>query len=229
MDSSNLALSLVFYVILIFVITVHEWAHAWTAHKCGDDTAKILGRMTWNPIPHMSLIGTVIIPLVMILGPAIGLGMPFAIIGWGKPVPVNPRNYRNYLRDDVLVSIAGPISNVIITVVALIIIQTLTLVNSELGNIAIQHILLPMAMLSFLLAFFNLMPIPPLDGSHLLRPLLGTEGRKIFDKLSMYSIIILIVLINTPIFDILINIIFKLFALITGLLAPGLNLNNLVM
>ncbi len=221
MNISQLAPSIVFYVILIFVITIHEWAHAWTAHKCGDDTARLMGRMTWNPLPHMSLIGTVIIPLVMILGPVFGLGLP-GIIGWGKPVPVNPRNYRNYVRDDVLVSIAGPISNIVITIVALLIIQTLSLTNTELGNIAIQHILYPMAYLSFILAFFNMMPIPPLDGSHILRPLLGTKGREIFDKLSMYSMIILIIFINTPLFDGLIQIISMLFDLLVRIFAPGI-------
>ena len=222
MNISQLAPSIVFYVILIFVITIHEWAHAWTAHKCGDDTARLMGRMTWNPLPHMSLIGTVIIPLVMILGPVFRLGLPVAIIGWGKPVPVNPRNYRNYVRDDVLVSIAGPISNIVITIVALLIIQTLSLTNTELGNIAIQHILYPMAYLSFILAFFNMMPIPPLDGSHILRPLLGTKGREIFDKLSMYSMIILIIFINTPLFDGLIQIISMLFNLLVRIFAPGI-------
>ncbi len=222
MNISQLAPSIVFYVILIFVITIHEWAHAWTAHKCGDDTARLMGRMTWNPLPHMSLIGTVIIPLVMILGPVFGLGLPVAIIGWGKPVPVNPRNYRNYVRDDVWVSIAGPISNIVITIVALLIIQTLSLTNTELGNIAIQHILYPMAYLSFILAFFNMMPIPPLDGSHILRPLLGTKGREIFDKLSMYSMIILIIFINTPLYDGLIQIIFRLFDLLVRIFAPGI-------
>ena len=226
MDISQLAPKIVLYVILIFVITIHEWAHAWTAYKCGDDTARLMGRMTWNPLPHLSMIGTVIIPLVMILGPVFGLGIPFAIIGWGKPVPVNPRNYRNYVRDDILVSIAGPISNIVITIVALLIIQTLSLINlnpESLSGIAVQHILYPMAMLSFILAFFNMMPIPPLDGSHILRPLLNQKGREIFDKLSMYSMIILIIFINTPLFDGLIEIIFMLFNLLVRIFAPSIS------
>ncbi len=222
MNISQLAPSLVFYVILIFVITVHEWAHAWTAHKCGDDTARMLGRMTWNPIPHMSLIGTVVIPLIMILGPVFGFGLPVAIIGWGKPVPVNPRNFRNCVRDDVLVSVAGPISNIVITIVTLLVIQVVSLTNTELGKVAIEHILFPMAFFSFILAFFNLLPIPPLDGSHLLRPLLGAKGREIFDKLAIYSMIILIIFINTPIFDLLIGVVAGLFHLLIKIFAPGL-------
>ena len=195
---------------------------AWTAHKCGDDTARMLGRMTWNPIPHMSLIGTVVIPLIMILGPVFGFGLPVAIIGWGKPVPVNPRNFRNCVRDDVLVSVAGPISNIVITIVTLLVIQVVSLTNTELGKVAIEHILFPMAFFSFILAFFNLLPIPPLDGSHLLRPLLGAKGREIFDKLAIYSMIILIIFINTPIFDLLIGVVAGLFHLLIKIFAPGL-------
>ena len=218
MESPQLFTSIILYIILLFVISVHEWAHAWTANKCGDPTARLLGRMTWNPIAHISMLGTVIIPLIGIMGPALGLGLPIAIVGWGKPVPVNPNNYRNYVRDDVLVSIAGPLSNVVITIVALIIIKILTFMHGELVMMIIRDILFPLAQLSFFLAFFNLIPFPPLDGSHILRPLLGYNGRKILDKMSAYGFIILIIFINTPIFDIIIRGINKLFILIVNII-----------
>ena len=218
MESPELFTSVIIYIILLFVISVHEWAHAWTADKCGDPTAKFLGRMTWNPIAHISMVGTVIIPLIGILGPALGLGLPFAIIGWGKPVPVNPNNYRNYVRDDVLVSLAGPLSNVVITIVALIIVKILTFMHGELVLLIIRDILFPLAHLSFFLAFFNLIPFPPLDGSHILRPLLGYNGRKILDKMSAYGFIILIIFINTPIFDIIVRGINNLFMLIVNVI-----------
>jgi len=221
MESPQLFTSVIIYIILLFVISVHEWAHAWTANKCGDPTARLLGRMTWNPIAHISMLGTVIIPLIGILGPALGMGLPFAIVGWGKPVPVNPNNYRNYVRDDVLVSLAGPLSNIVITIVALIIVKILTLLtfmHGELVMLIIRDILFPMAQLSFFLAFFNLIPFPPLDGSHMLRPLLTYNGRKILDKMSAYGFIILIIFINTPIFDILIGGINGLFMLIANII-----------
>lgn len=218
MESPQLFTSVVLYIILLFVISVHEWAHAWTANKCGDPTARLLGRMTWNPIAHISMVGTVLIPLIGIFGPALGLGLPFAIIGWGKPVPVNPNNYRNYVRDDVLVSLAGPLSNVVITIVALIIVKILTFMPGELVMMIIREILFPLAQLSFFLAFFNLIPFPPLDGSHILRPLLGYKGRMILDKISAYGLIILIVFINTPIFDIIIRGVNNLFFLMAKII-----------
>ncbi len=218
MESPQLFTSVIIYIILLFVISVHEWAHAWTADKCGDPTAKFLGRMTWNPIAHISMVGTVIIPLIGIMGPVLGLGLPFAIVGWGKPVPVNPNNYKNYVRDDVLVSLAGPLSNVVITIVALIIVKVLTFMHGDLVLMIIRDILFPLAQLSFFLAFFNLIPFPPLDGSHILRPLLGYNGRKILDKMSAYGFIILIIFINTPVFDIIIRGINNLFMLIVNII-----------
>ena len=218
MESPQLFTSVIIYIILLFIISVHEWAHAWTANKCGDPTARLLGRMTWNPIAHISMVGTVIIPLIGILGPALGMGLPFAIVGWGKPVPVNPNNYGNYVRDDVLVSLAGPLSNIVITIVALIIVKVLTFMPSELVMLIIRDILFPLAQLSFFLAFFNLIPFPPLDGSHILRPFLTYNGRKILDKMSAYGFIILIIFINTPIFDIIIAGINRLFMLIVNII-----------
>jgi len=218
MESPQVFTSVLIYISLLFIISVHEWAHAWTAFKCGDSTAKFLGRMTWNPIAHISMVGTVIIPLIGIFGPAMGLGLPFAIVGWGKPVPVNPNNYRNYVRDDVLVSMAGPLSNVVITIIALFVIKFLTFFNGELVEMIIYSILFPLAQLSFFLAFFNLIPFPPLDGSHILRPLLGYNGRKILDKMSAYGFIILIIFINTPFFDIIIKGVNGLFMLIVKII-----------
>ena len=218
MESPQLFTSVILYIILLFVISVHEWAHAWTANKCGDPTARLLGRMTWNPIAHISMVGTVLIPLIGIFGPALGFGLPFAIIGWGKPVPVNPNNYKNYVRDDVLVSLAGPLSNVVITIVALIIVKILTFMPGELVMMIIREILFPLAQLSFILAFFNLIPFPPLDGSHILRPLLSYKGRMIFDKMSAYSLIILIIFINTPIFDVIIKGVNSLFFLLVKII-----------
>ncbi len=211
MDISPILNCAITYISLVFVISVHEWAHAWMADKCGDPTARLLGRMTWNPLPHLDLIGTVIIPLIGILGPLFAGGLPIALIGWGKPVPVNPNNFRNYVRDDVLVSAAGPVSNVVITVVALVIIRVLMLTNSEVAYLAAFKVLYPMAHLSLFLAFFNLIPIPPLDGSHLIRPLLSFNARQVFDKMATYGFILILVFVNLPVFRVVISGITHLF------------------
>lgn len=193
MDPTILITKLIWYILLVFVITVHEWAHAWAADRCGDPTARLMGRMTWNPLPHMDMFGTVLIPLIMLFIPLSGI----SLIGWGKPVPVNPRNFRHYSFDDVLVSLAGPISNIIMTLTALLLIRIAVLSGTDFGHLAVNLILQPMALMAFFLAFFNLLPIPPLDGSHLVRSMLGYQGRQLFDRISQYGFIILLVLINT--------------------------------
>src|SRR3954469_10170878 len=99
---------IVFQVIaFLFAITVHETAHAWTANRCGDPTARMLGRISLNPIKHIDPIGTVVLPLLALI-------TRFPLIGWGKPTPVDPRNFKNEIRDDILTSVAGPVSNLMV-------------------------------------------------------------------------------------------------------------------
>ena len=142
---------LIWYILLVFVITVHEWAHAWSANKCGDSTARLMGRMTWNPVPHLDIIGTVAIPLLMLIMPG-----SISLIGWGKPVPVNPYNFRHKTRDDMIVSFAGPASNFIMTLTALVLIRIAYMANTEFSLLAVKVILQPLALMSFFLGFFNL-------------------------------------------------------------------------
>ncbi len=214
---------LIGYACLVFVITVHESAHAWTADRCGDPTARMLGRVTWNPLPHLDMIGTVLLPLLMFVGPALGIGaFTGLLIGWGKPVPVNPRNFRNGERDDILVSFAGPLSNIVMAVVALAAVRAALFIapGAELVAVACAYVLAPMAHLAFFLAFFNLIPLPPLDGSHLLRPLLGFQGRQVYDRIAQYGFIVLIVLVNTPLFDLFATAVSRMFrglAMVFGL------------
>jgi Zn-dependent protease len=190
---------IVTYIVLIFVITVHECAHAWAAYKCGDPTAKYLGRVSLSPFPHISLIGTVLIPLFQIFAPVFGFGMAFAIIGWGKPVPVNPRNFRNYSRDDVLVSLAGPVANLLMTLGAILMMELLALLNFPHLSIILLYVLIPLTFISFILFFFNMLPIPPLDGSHLLRFFLNYEAKKVYDSIAEYGFFIILIMINLPI------------------------------
>lgn len=180
------------YLAFIFALTVHEWAHAWTANKCGDPTARLMGRMTLNPFPHIDPVGTVIIPL---LGGFLG-GM--SLFGWGKPVPVNPSNLRGGSRDDVLVSLAGPFSNIVTAVVTLLLIKLMIVAKINCLGDVFPQFLFNLTMVSVSLAFFNILPIPPLDGSHVLRHLLPHNGRRLFDQLAQHGWILLLLFINVP-------------------------------
>jgi Zn-dependent protease len=166
MDANWIIEGLISYLGLIVLLTFHEFGHAWTASKCGDDTARLQGRCSLNPIVHIDPIGTVLLPLMMIfLSPGISRFM----IGWAKPVPVSPYNLRNPRLDDILVSMAGPAMNLLLAV-GLVALARVGLIGhwEQFTGLCVQ-----MAALSLLLCFFNLIPIPPLDGSHVLRNLTG--------------------------------------------------------
>lgn len=211
-----LIFGLTHYIILVFVITVHECAHAWTAYKCGDPTAKYLGRVSLSPFPHMSLLGTVIIPLFQIFMPA----TRFAIIGWGKPVPVNPHNFRNYSRDDLLVSLAGPFSNLLMTLIAIILMEVFALLSIPHTSAVINTALLPLTRISFILFFFNMLPIPPLDGSHLLRYFLSYDAKRVYDSIAQYGFFLILILINIPGIRLLFNAAFTALYYAISFLAP---------
>lgn len=194
-------------VAFLFAISVHESAHAWTANKCGDPTARMLGRVTLNPIKHIDPIGTVVLPLLALIS-------HFPMIGWAKPTPVDPRNFKNEVRDDILTSVAGPVSNLMVATAAVVGLAMIS-VTSQDGHFIVQlmagsygravgalsgtpSILLPIAgmlywfmFLNVLLAAFNLIPIPPLDGSHVLRHFLPERARRIYDTLGMFALIAL--------------------------------------
>ena len=194
-------------VAFLFAISVHESAHAWTANRCGDPTARMLGRISLNPIRHIDPIGTILLPLI-------ALYYKVPMIGWAKPTPVDPRNFKNEVADDILTSVAGPISNLIVATAAVIGLAIISLTSQE-GRMIVQlmagtygravgalsgtpSILLPIAgmlywfmFLNVLLAAFNLIPVPPLDGSHVLRHFLPERARQIYDTLGMFALIAL--------------------------------------
>ncbi len=172
--------------VLIFSIVVHEFAHGWVARTQGDNTAAMLGRLTLNPIPHLDPMGSVLVP-----GLLAAVGAP--ILGWAKPVPVNPRNFRNYKRGDILVSLAGVASNLALAIICTLL---LAVAIRTLGPGSVVVMMLRYGILiNFLLMVFNLLPIPPLDGSHVLYhflpPALGARYR----ELGQYGMIILFALL----------------------------------
>ncbi|HEV2327487.1 MAG TPA: site-2 protease family protein [Verrucomicrobiae bacterium] len=164
MDHSDKIIDgLIFYIALVALLTFHEFAHAWVAWLCGDDTARLQGRLSLNPVVHIDPLGTVVFPLLMIFSPIGGF-----LIGWAKPVPINLANLRHPVRDDVLIAMAGPAMNLALAVV-LVGVSRVVYFCSEETAILILNI----ARLSLLLCIFNLIPVPPLDGSHVLRNFIG--------------------------------------------------------
>jgi Zn-dependent protease len=188
MDSSQIANGLIQYLMLIGLLTCHEFGHAWTAWKCGDDTARLQGRVSLNPLVHIDPIGTVLLPLLMIFLPA-SLGS--FLLGWAKPVPVNPYNLRNKKFDDILVTLAGPGMNLLLAVILVAFARIGLGVQSE----AVVTLCVQAAQLSLVLCFFNLLPVPPLDGSQILRVLTGMSYEA-YANFARYGFIIIILLLN---------------------------------
>lgn len=152
---------------LLIALTIHEFCHGYVAYKCGDSTAKYEGRLTLNPLAHLDPIGT--------------LCLLFAPIGWAKPVPVNPYNFRNPRRDDILVSLAGPVSNLII---ALLLGSILRITGNMVVPGGIINFLIIGVMMNIGIALFNLLPISPLDGSHILKGFLSYRAREAYESLN---------------------------------------------
>jgi Zn-dependent protease len=180
---------LISYLGLIILLTFHEFGHAWTAMKCGDDTARLMGRVSLNPLVHIDPIGTVLLPLVMIFMPGAGR----FLIGWAKPVPVNPYNLRNPRRDDILISMAGPAMNLVLAVGLIALARVGMLFNAAQFAGLCEN----MAILSLLLCFFNLIPIPPLDGSHVLR-ILTNMSWDTYANFARFGFIAVIIAIQIP-------------------------------
>ena len=179
--------------VLLMSVVVHEVAHALVAKWEGDDTAYRLGRITLNPIPHLDPMGSVIVPLLLTVLPG------NFIFGWAKPVPVNPRNYRNYVRGDIRVSLAGIVSNLILAVLFTLLLAVLQGLGSRIGFGTIIVILSDAAFfgifINLILAFFNLIPIPPLDGSHVVYHLLPQGLRAKYREFGRYGIGVIMLLV----------------------------------
>jgi len=184
---SNLADGLIQYLMLVALLTFHEFGHAWTAWKCGDDTARLQGRVSLNPIVHIDPIGTILFPLIQIFIPSFG----HFLVGWAKPVPVNPYNLNQPRRDDILVTMAGPGMNLLLAVGLVALAKACLIFHSR----PAAEYFVQAADLSLVLCFFNLIPVPPLDGSHIMRVATGMS-HETYANFARFGFIIVIVLLQ---------------------------------
>ncbi len=211
MTSELIPQLLIYMVVLLFAISAHEAAHAWMSNRFGDDTARLLGRITLNPTAHIDPIGTLLIPIVgFVLGNIGGPAGRIPLIGWGKPTPVNPLRWRNKDLANVMVSAAGIMANLLIAIVAFIILKVML----ETGALAALSETLREPVLLFLeffltmnvsLAIFNLLPFPPLDGSKILETFLPASARPMLEMMEQFGFIILMILIYVGFFNAIIS------------------------
>jgi Zn-dependent protease len=224
LSSAAFIIALFEFVLLIFSLSVHECSHAWMASRLGDQTARLEGRVTLNPMYHIDPVGTLLFPAIIIFGPFIGMSMfSGALVGWAKPTPVISRNFRKIRRDENLVTLAGPGANLMLALVALAMLIGIAIAAPSGRDIVLSTFqggllqgvgsgLQAMVLLGVLaieinisLLFFNLLPIPPLDGSHLLRNLLPYNAVQTYDRIPMWVSWLLMILVGGFILRLLIG------------------------
>ncbi len=199
------------FAVLLFSLSIHEASHAWMADRLGDYTARYLGRVTLNPIPHIDPIGTILFPLLQFF-------THFPLIGWAKPVPINSVHLRNPHRDQIFISLAGPASNLLASCIAFVILVALKIASPEakgfieLGLLSKGSFLAPILLIIYyamiinvLLAFFNLIPIPPLDGHWILYGLLPRGAAGALERMGSFGFLILYGLMFLGVFGIILR------------------------
>lgn len=184
----------VWIVPVLLAITLHEAAHAWAAHRCGDSTAKMLGRLSMNPFRHVDLVGTVLVPLAV----AVMSNFQF-VFGWAKPVPISWNNLNKPRRDMALVAAAGPMSNFVMALMWAVLFKIGLVLNPATSILGLYFVLTGQAgiLINLVLAFLNLLPIPPLDGSRVLTACLSPRHAYQYNKLEPYGFFILLALLLT--------------------------------
>lgn len=215
----------IFMVVLLLAISAHEAGHAWMSHKFGDDTAYMLGRVTLNPVAHTDPIGTLAIPIIaFILGTVGGALGSIPLIGWGKPTPVNPRNWTNYKLANVMVSIAGVLANLILLIIGIVMAKIMFIYGftpNDMFGAATNPLAMfvsNMMLLNLSLFVFNLLPFPPLDGSKILSTFLPDSAQPIFQFLEQFGFLILMFLIYIGVFRLilypfLVGLVYVLYAI----------------
>lgn len=197
-------------VVVLFSIILHECAHGLAAERLGDPTAREAGRITLNPIPHLDPIGSILIPGIMLLMSL--MGGRAILFGWAKPVPINPYNLNNPKRDMMWIGLSGPATNFAVAIV-LALLTRLLVVPASLG----ANILFYGVAINLLLGFFNLIPIPPLDGSRILTGLLPEEYAYRINSIGRFGFIIIIILFISGVFSIIFAMVLRLTVLLTGI------------
>jgi Zn-dependent protease len=214
LQSERFVIAVFEFVLLLFSLSFHECAHAWMASRLGDQTARLQGRITLNPLAHIDPVGTLLFPAMVIFGPLIGFSVPFMLVGWAKPTPVITRNFKKIVRDDNLTTLAGPISNLILVLLALAGLTIMALTMPSGGamvrlsfavalNFAEATGAQPVALLFSLailinlsLFFFNLLPIPPLDGSRVVRNMLPYNAVQQYDRIGGWISYLLMIFVG---------------------------------
>jgi Zn-dependent protease len=204
---------------IMFAVILHEISHGYAALKLGDPTAKMLGRLTLNPIPHIDIIGTIIMPLALYV-----LTDGKFVFGYAKPVPINPNNFKNPKRDMALSAAAGPVTNLLLAAISVILLKhALIPLADGLDASTLQNVVDPLGRMlivslsiNVVLAVFNMIPIPPLDGGRVLRGFLSWKNAEMLDKIEPYGLIIVMLLVITPIAN---YIMYPIIRVIVGLLS----------
>jgi Zn-dependent protease len=206
------------FIVFLFSLSFHESAHAWTSEKFGDDTGRHQGRITMNPVAHIDPIGTLLLPLMGFMQGG------FMMFGWAKPVQTNPLLWRDKTKANIMVSAAGPISNFILATIAFVVMKVM-LLSGTMGppaKLSYFHVIGPgpdsagfmealatllsvMLLLNITLALFNLIPVPPLDGSHVLESILPYEMAQAYDQIRPFGFILLLALMWMGVFGWILN------------------------